>query len=66
MAHERDREPMPIPDNDGSFPFEVWKEGEFLRGYATLEEARAVCDQGNQQSGGFEVRRKGKRVYPLG
>ena len=25
VAHERDRELMLIPDDDGSFPFEVWK-----------------------------------------
>lgn len=64
MAHERDREPMPIPEDDGSYPFEVWKEGEFFQGFATLGAARALCDRGNHQSGNFEVRRKGERVWP--
>lgn len=64
MAHERHREPMPIPDDDGSFPFEVWKGGEFFKGFATFDDARALCDRGNQQGGNFEVRSKGKRVWP--
>jgi hypothetical protein len=61
MAQER----MLIPDDDGSFPFELWKEGEFLRGYAKFDDARADCDRGNQQkSGSFEVWSKGQRVWP--
>jgi hypothetical protein len=64
MTPERDREPMPVPDDDGNFPFEVWKEGKFHRGFATLNEAIALCDRGNQQSGNFEVRSGGKRVWP--
>lgn len=64
MAHERHREPMPIPDDEGSFPFEVWKGGEFFKGFATFDDARALCDRGNQQSGNFEVRSKGERVWP--
>lgn len=62
MAHKR--EPMPIPDDDGNFPFELWKEGAFLRGYAKFDDARADCDQGNRQSGKFEVRSKGETVWP--
>jgi hypothetical protein len=66
MAHERDRRPMPIPDDNGRFPFEVWKDDVFLRGYAASDEANADCDRGNhQQSGSFEVRNsKGERVWP--
>jgi hypothetical protein len=66
MADERNRARMPVADDDGSFPFEVWKEGEFLKGYAKLdkEKAKADCDRGNLLSGNFEVRSKGKRVYP--
>jgi hypothetical protein len=56
---------MPVPDDDGNFPFGVWKEGEFLKGFVTFEEARAVCDRGNHQSGNFEVRSKGERVWPI-
>lgn len=55
---------MPITDDDGSFPYEVWKEGEFLKGFADFDNARAVCDRGNHESRGFEVRSKGKRVWP--
>jgi hypothetical protein len=54
---------MPIPDDDGRFPFEVWKDGVFHEGFATFEEAREVCVRGNLQSGNFEVRHKG-RVWP--
>jgi hypothetical protein len=64
MAHERDREPMPVPDDDGDFPFEVRKGGEFFKGFATLDAAKGLCDRGNQQSGNFEVCRKGERVWP--
>jgi hypothetical protein len=55
MAHERDREPIPIPDDDGSFPCEVWKGGEFFKGFATFDEARALCDRGNRQSGNLRA-----------
>jgi hypothetical protein len=64
MAHERDRAPTPVPDDDGSFPFEVWKGGEFFKPFATFAEAKAVYDRGNQQGGNFEVQSKGKRVWP--
>ena len=64
MVHERHREPMLIPDDDGSFPFEVWKEGKFFEGFSTFDGARALCDRGNQQSANFEVRSKGERVWP--
>jgi hypothetical protein len=64
VARDPHRDPMPIPDDDGNFPYEVWKEGEFLSGFAKFEDARAACDRGNHQSGTFEVRSKGKRVYP--
>jgi hypothetical protein len=61
----REREPMPVPDDDGSFLFELWKEGAFLRGYAKFEDARADCDRGNKQkSGSCEVWNKGQRVWP--
>jgi hypothetical protein len=60
MAHE----PMPVPDDDGSFLFEVRKEREFFRGFASFDEATALCDRGNHQSGNFEVRSKGERVWP--
>lgn len=56
---------MPIPDDDGSFPFEVWKEGKLFKGFAAFDDARALCDRGNQQSGNFEVWSRGKRVWPL-
>jgi hypothetical protein len=59
------REPMPVPDDDGSFPFEVRKEGEFFKPFATFDGARVVCDRGNQQKrGSFEVWSKGQRVWP--
>jgi hypothetical protein len=64
MEPERDREPMPVPNDDGSFPFEVWKEGKFLRGYVNLETAKADCDRGNRLSRNFEVRSGDKRVWP--
>jgi hypothetical protein len=64
MAHERDRERMPVHDDDGDLPFEVWKEGELFRRFATFDEARALCDRGNRQSGNFEVRCKGLRIWP--
>jgi hypothetical protein len=63
MARERER--MLIPNDDGSFPFEVWKEGEFFKPFATFDEARAVCDRGNHQiPGKFDVRSKGEVIYP--
>ena len=65
MAHDREGERMPVPNDDGCFPFEVWKEGGLLKGFATLAEAKAVCDRGNHQSGNFEVRSNGLRVWPL-
>lgn len=37
---------MPIPDGDGSVPFEVWKEGEFFQGFATFDVARVLRDRG--------------------
>ena len=64
MTHERNREQMPVPDDDGRFPFEVRKEGKFLQGFATLDDAKALCDRGNRQSGNFEVYSKGERVWP--
>ena len=63
MASERHREPMPVPDGDSNSPFEVWKEGEFFKGFATFGEAKALCERGNQQTGNFEVRSGGKRVW---
>ncbi len=64
MAHARDREPIPVPDDDGRFPFEVWKAGGFHKGFAQFGDAKALCDLGNQQSANFEVRSKGERVWP--
>ena len=43
MAHERDRERMPIPDDDGSFPFEVWKGGEWFKAFARFDDARGLA-----------------------
>jgi hypothetical protein len=64
MARDPHREPMPISDDDGSFRYEVWKESAFLDGFAKFEDARAVCDRGNRQSGNFEVRSKGETIWP--
>lgn len=62
MADEHKRDQIPIPNDNSSFPFELWKDGEFLRGYVTLDDATADRDRGNQQSGKFEVRANGQRI----
>ena len=64
MKHELSRDKIPVPDDDGNFPFEVWKEGGFLKGFSSLEEAQSVCAKGNYQSGGFEIRSEGKKIWP--
>jgi hypothetical protein len=65
MAPERNREQMPVPDDDGNFPFEVWKDGELHKACTTFDEAKGICDRGNKQAGKFEVHHEGKKVWPL-
>lgn len=65
MADRNERFSMPVPDDDGHFPFEVWKEGELHNGFPDFETAKAVCDRGNLQSGNFEVRHDQTIIYPI-
>ena len=53
MTREQDRNRMPIPDDNGNFPYEVWKDGDFFRPFLSFDDAKAVCDRGNHQSGNF-------------
>jgi hypothetical protein len=63
MARERER--MLVPDDVGNPPFEVRKEGAFLKEYVNFEDAQADCDRGNKEkSGSCEVWSKGERVWP--
>jgi hypothetical protein len=51
-----EREPLSVPNDEEYFPFEVWKDGKFFKGFKTRAEAQDVCNRGNHQSGNFEVR----------
>jgi hypothetical protein len=64
MAKEQDLNQMPVPDDDGSFPYEVRKDGEFFKAFVTFEQAREVCDKGNSQTRNFKVYRKGQPIWP--
>ena len=64
MSNERQRHQIPVPDDDGYAPFEVWKDGKHFRGFASLDEAMALYMSGKAQGGTFEVRSKGDRIWP--
>lgn len=64
MSSERERYPIPVPDDDGLAPFEVWKDGDRFRDFESLDEATALCVRGKAQGGNFEVRSKGQRIWP--
>lgn len=64
MSRERERHQIPVPDDDGQAPFEVWKNGEHFRDFASLDDAIDLYTKGQRQGGKFEVRSKGNRIYP--
>ena len=66
MKQEPDRPKVGIlvPNDNGNFPFELWKDGRLIRGYPNFDDAKADCDSGNRQHKGYAIYKDKIQIWP--